>query len=230
MLAEPIETVDTGVAYDASFWASTPSTLHTLIELGHTEGLFFDGDEAEYVYEVVEGIIASYSILADGRRQILGFFFPGDVVGLTPDRDYHANTCAIGKTKVRSIVRSKLARTLRDRPEIAAKLLESAATQLVGMQNHFVLLGRKCAQEKVATFLYTLAVRFAGRDAVSASFHLPMTRAEIGDYLGLTIETVSRTLTKLRIAGVIDLPQSSKVEIRDLRRLEKLTDKDGERF
>ena len=98
------------------------------------------------------------------------------------------------------------------------------------MQNHFVLLGRKCAREKVATFLYTLAVRFAGADANSATFRLPMTRAEIGDYLGLTIETVSRTLTKLRIAGIIDLPHSSTVEIWDLRRLEKLADKEGERF
>lgn len=215
-----------------SVWSAANAPTHSLTSLEHTECLFFQGDPADYVYEVVEGVVASYSILGDGRRQILGFFFAGDMLGLSPDGEYHADTCAIGKATVRSIPRSMLMRTAKERPDIAAKLLESATSQLVGMQDHFVLLGRKCAKEKVASFLFALAKRYGGKSESdkSVTFRLPMSRAEIADYLGLTIETVSRTMTKLRIAGVINLPHSSTVEIPNLEKLEELAGNEDHSF
>lgn len=227
MFAQTATHADAPIAADFSFWNNAATTTaSSVLSLDHTESLFFEGDDADFVYEVVEGVVASYSILSDGRRQIHGFFFPGDLLGLSPDGEYHANTCAIGKIRVRSIPRSKLMRTAMERPEVAAKLLECATSQLVGMQNHFVLLGRKCAKEKVASFLHALAVRYKQDGAQTVSFRLPMSRTEIADYLGLTIETVSRTITKLRIAGVIDLPHSSTVEVRNIKKLEAVAGND----
>lgn len=230
MFAQTAAHADATNAADRSFWNGTSGTAHSILNLDHTESLFFEGDEADFVYEVVEGVVASYSILADGRRQIHGFFFPGDLLGLSPDGQYHANTCAIGKIRLRSIPRAKLMRTAAERPEVGAKLLECATSQLVGMQNHFVLLGRKCAREKVASFLHALALRYAAKGSPTVTFRLPMSRSEIADYLGLTIETVSRTITKLRIAGLIDLPNSSTVEVRSMRKLEAVAGDDTADF
>lgn len=230
MIAQAAAQADTQIVADRSFWETSSDSVHPIVSLDHTESLFFEGDHADYIYEVVEGVVASYSILPDGRRQIHGFFFSGDIFGLSPDGEYHDNTCAIGKVRVRSIPRTMLMRTLRDRPEVAAKLLESATSQLVGMQNHFVLLGRKCAREKVASFLHALALRYAEDGSQTVTFRLPMSRTEIADYLGLTIETVSRTLTKLRIAGVIDLPHSSQVMVRNLKKLEAIAGEDTGSF
>lgn len=203
--------------------AAKPATQH----FEHNETLFMHGDPAEFVFEIVEGMIAGYNIHSDGSRQILGFFFPGDLVGLSPDKVYHANTCAIGATITRRIPRTRLMQTAKERPEVAAKLFEHAAGQLVGMQNHFILLCSRNAREKVASFLYALALRNVTADEQRAvSFQLPMTRTEIADYLGLTIETVSRCITRLRIAGVIDLPKSSLIVVPDLVRLSRVTGED----
>lgn len=118
--------------------------------------------------------------------------------------------------------------TAKERPEVAAKLFEHATEQLVGMQNHFVLLCSRSAREKVASFLYALALRnVTDEDQQTVQFRLPMTRAEIADYLGLTIETVSRSITRLRIAGVIDLPKSSIIVVPDLSRLSRVAGEDG---
>ncbi|MBI1291454.1 helix-turn-helix domain-containing protein [bacterium] len=222
MFAETADYIKTDNVPGASWRNSTPYTSRSVQTIEHGASLFFQGDDAEYVFEVVEGVVASYSVLADGRRQVHCFFFPGDMLGLTPDAVYHANTCSIGKSRVCSIPRAKLMQIAKERPEIAAKLFESATAQLVGMQDHFVLLGRKCAQEKVASFLSALGARYATEGADTVTFRLPMTRSEIGDYLGLTIETVSRTMTKLRIAGAINLPNPATVEVLSRRRLERL--------
>lgn len=222
MYAQTTNTAAVRANAEESVWTAIPANGQAIVKLGHGETLFHDGDDADFVYEVVDGLMTSYSILADGRRQILGFLFPGDILGLSNDGFYHNSCCAVGPASVRAIPRSMLMRVSRDRPEIGAKLLECATKQLIGMQNHFVLLGRKSAQEKVASFLLVLARRHAGDKEQTVSFRLPMSRSEIADYLGMTIETVSRTLTKLRINGVIELPQTSTVNVRSLSRLERL--------
>lgn len=222
-LSSPISSQPTG------WMDGTSSTMH-LVKLAHNEPLFYDGDEADFIYEVVEGLIISYSILPDGRRQILSFSYPGDLVGLSHDGHHHYCCSACGTTRLRSIPRRMLMRIARDRPEIAAGLLTSATRQLNLVQDHFVLLGRKCAQEKVASFLLELAKRFSTDGDRSATFNLPVKRSDIADYLGTTIETISRQLTKLKTSGVIDLPQSSVVHVRDIIALEQLAEAGDDRF
>ena len=210
-----IDVVQTG-----GLWDSLLSTDPVELSIRAREPLFFEGDDADFVYEILSGTVCSYALLPDGRRQVTGFSFAGDIVGLS-DQDTHCTSCdAVGAARVRSIPRSRLWKTAEERPELSIKLLECAAGQLANMQQHFVILGRKSAVEKLASFLLTLARRFGGEDADEVTITLPMTRADIADYLGLTIETVSRTFTKLRAAGVIDLPQNNLVHVRDMLKLE----------
>lgn len=211
-------------------WIGDMANGQRAISLRNSESLFFDGDDADFVYEVLEGLIMSYSILPDGRRQIISFAYPGDIFGLSHDGTHHYCCCAKGAARVRSMPRKMLMRIAQDRPEITAKLLNCASKQLNQVQDHFVLLGRKCAQEKVASFILILARRYAKENATSVTFTLPMTRSDIADYLGTTIETVSRQLSSLRKTGVIDLPQISVVHVRDMFELEELAERDDDTF
>jgi len=183
------------------------------------EALFFEDDDANYVYEVLEGVIRTSKILCDGRRLVVSFNFPGQLVGFSHDTVHHATCEAIAPTSIRVIKRSALSTIIRDRPEFAEQLLRFTAESLNAMQEHFVVLGRKCASEKLASFLLALAERETASESGAVSFRLPMTRSDIADFLGLTIETVSRNLTVLKIDGVIDLPQTNLVRVRDIARL-----------
>lgn len=191
--------------------------------LSNGDALFYEGDDAGYVYEVLEGVIRTSKFLSDGRRLVVAFNFPGELVGLTHDEIHHATCEAIAPAKVRAIRRSALSTIIKDRPEFAEQLLRFTAESLNSMQDHFVVLGRKSASEKLASFLLALAEREAKGSNGPVSFHLPMTRSDIADFLGLTIETVSRNLTALKGDGVIDLPQTNLVRVRDIERLRAKT-------
>ncbi len=230
MHAQTATQLSTPVPDQQAGWMEGTSHAQHLVKLSHNEPLFYDGDEADFIYEVVEGLIISYNILPDGRRQVLGFSYPGDIVGLSHDGIHHHCSSAGGAAKVRSMPRGMLMRVARERPEIAAKLLVCATSQLSRVQDHFVLLGCKCAQEKVASFLLELAKRYTNEGDRSVTFELPVKRSDIADYLGTTIETVSRQLTKLRTAGVIDLPQTSVVHVRDMIALGQLAEVDDSTF
>lgn len=209
-------------------WCDIPATQQRLQGVESHASLFLEGDEAEFVYEVMEGVVCCYSMLANGRRQVLSFSFPGDLIGLVQGDVHRYSTEALCPTRVRCIPKSLLLKTAAERPELGQKLLEFATTRLAVMQDHFVMLGRKSALEKVASFLLILANNAGGADSESVTFNLPMTRADIADYLGLTLETVSRTLTKLKSMGAIDLPQPQKVVVRDVFELEELAESDDE--
>ncbi|MEM8812147.1 MAG: helix-turn-helix domain-containing protein [Pseudomonadota bacterium] len=187
------------------------------------DALFYEGDEAGYVYEVLEGAIRTSKILSDGRRLVVSFNFPGDLVGFSHDDMHHATCEALAQTKVRAIRRSALSSIIKDRPEFAETLLRFTAESLNIMQDHFVVLGRKSASEKLASFLLSLAEREDCDEGGPVIFRLPMSRSDIADYLGLTIETVSRNLTALKSRGVIDLPQTNLVRVRDIDRLRDRT-------
>lgn len=209
-------------------WMEVPANGQCVFTLAPKETLFHDGDEADFVYEVIDGLIASHSLLCDGRRQIMGFYHPGDIIGMSHDGNHHTSCSAVGSTRVRSIPRSMLLNAAKDRPELSEKLLNCMTNQLYGMQSHFVVLGRKCAQEKLASFILALARRYAAEDAESVTFRLQMTRMDIADYLGMTIETVSRTLTKLKTSGVIEMPDTLTVCVPDLFKLEDVAEHDDE--
>lgn len=199
---------------DAACAGVNSHTLHV------NQALFHDGDDADFLYEVLEGTLMVFTILPDGRRQIFDFYHAGDIVGLSHDGVYYSSCVAIAPTKVRCIPQNALARVASENSEIAFKLFNFAADHVFGLQSHFIMLGRKSAPEKVASFLLDLVRRVADEDAICARIELPMKRAEIADYLGMTIETVSRNMSKLRSAGIIELPELGVVIVPDVSRLE----------
>ncbi len=209
-------------AASTSHWMEAACTGVNSNTLHANQTLFHDGDNADFLYEVLEGTLMAFTILPDGRRQIFDFYHAGDIVGLSHEGAYYSNCVAIAPTKVRCIPQSALARVASENSEIAFKLFNFAADHVFGLQSHFVVLGRKSAPEKIATFLLDLVHRVADEDAICALIELPMKRAEIADYLGMTIETVSRNMSKLRSAGIIEFSEPGVVTVPDVSRLEEL--------
>jgi len=181
--------------------------------------IFQEGDEADYVYNIVSGSVRLFKLLPDGRRQITGFLFESDFLGLALKERYAYSAEAVSETAVCRFPRGKLERLFEDMPRLETRLLDQASNELIAAQDQMLLLGRKTAVERLSSFLFALARRQG-----SASLDLPMTRTDIADYLGLTIETVSRSFTKLRRTGVIATHDAHSVEILDRDALEGLTE------
>jgi CRP/FNR family transcriptional regulator, nitrogen fixation regulation protein len=187
------------------------------MNFGRNEEIYGEGDPADYLYKVVSGTVRTYKILSDGRRQIATFYLPGDVFGLEMDEIHTTSAEAVTASKVLVIKRSALI-ALADRDhDVARQLWAMTARELQRAQEHMLLL-IKSAQERVAAFLLEMAARLPTGNAVE----LPMSRQDIGDYLGLTIETVSRTLTQLENDAAIALPSSRRVVLRNRSALDRL--------
>ncbi len=202
--------------------AAGAADIAPLAQLRGREDLFLEGDEATHVFEVVEGVVCMYRIMPDGNRHVLAFRFPGEIVGLCSPGTYGYNAQAVGDTRVRRIPLSGLERLIDERADFARKLLRMATAELNAMREHLKCLASKSAEAKVADFLLMLARRRKPRSGEAVVVNLPMTRTDIGDYLGLTIETVSRTISKLRRMGVIDLPHTNQIVVRQIDRLADL--------
>ena len=164
--------------------------------------IYVQGEKATSLYQVEFGAVRVYRLLADGRRQISAFHMAGEVFGFEADGTHHFFAEAIGATGVRVL---KLSRSA----DLSHRLLPLALESLVRAQEHLLVLGRQQAVERVAAFLVDMAERQGGLDR----FELPMSRMDIADYLGLTIETVSRVFTKLKEKGVVRLPGLRSVEV-----------------
>jgi CRP/FNR family transcriptional regulator len=149
------------------------------------------------VFSVTEGTVRLYKSVPDGRRQIVGFALPGDFLGLALMDRYSVAAEAVTEVKVCRFARSAFLAYVDDRPHLLRRLHEFAGHELSLAQDQMLLLGRKTAEERVAAFLLNLRARYGRIGTVSVNVPLPMSRQDIADYLGLTIETVSRTLTKL---------------------------------
>ena len=173
--------------------------------------LFREGDPSDYVYEVIEGVLRSSKILCDGRRQIISFGYPGDILGISHNCIYHSDCEAISPVKVRIHYLNVCSTDFAKTPDFCDLMLKHTASEMNNMQEHFMMLGRKSAIEKVASFLSVLMDRVGNESDGTLTFDLPMSRSDIADFLGLTIETVSRTLTALRKRGVIELPSAHQV-------------------
>ncbi|HEX4553829.1 MAG TPA: helix-turn-helix domain-containing protein [Xanthobacteraceae bacterium] len=184
---------------------------------GRNAEIYGEGEPAEYLYKVVSGAVRTSKILADGRRQIGAFYVPGDIFGLEAAGEHTFSGEAIVETKVLVIKRSALVgRAARDN-HLTRELWALTGRELARVQDHVLLL-IKTAQERVAGFLLEMADRLPNGDAVELS----MSRQDIADYLGLTIETVSRTLTGLESAATIALPSSRLVVLRNRAALRQL--------
>jgi len=186
--------------------------------VGATTVLFHEGDRAETLYEVVSGVFRATKIFPDGRRQVVAFAYPGDIIGFGHGETYRFDCDALTPARVQVTARGDMLQAMRERPELGEKILAMAAGEITSMYDLSDLLCRKSAVERIAGFLMALAAR-TGKQANDQRIALPMCRADIADHLALTIETVSRNLTKLKMRGIIDLPGRGSFVIRDLARL-----------
>lgn len=175
------------------------------------EEIFGQDEPAEYVYRVVSGAVRTMRFSSDGRRQILGFHLPGDVFGLELGDAYSLSAEAVGPSDIVMVRRSALDKAASDDPGAARSLLKLTSEQLAEAREHALVLGRKGAGERVAAFLLQLADRFVAKREMD----LPMSRADIADYLGLTIETVSRAFSEFERSAAIALPSSRHVVMRN---------------
>ena len=166
--------------------------------------LFHEGDRVERIYQVISGVVSLTRLLEDGRRQIIAFGFPGDIVGFPCEDRHHTDCVALNTVRLQPHRMSQLDASGSD-PKLHADLLQAALREIAAMQDHFMMLGRKSATEKVAAFLTVLTNRSGTIVGQYDQVELPMSRADIADFLGLTTETVSRTISQFRKSRVIAL-------------------------
>jgi len=172
-----------------------------LSEFKYSRGMeiFGEAEPAEYVYQVIDGAVRSYKLLSDGRRQIGAFHLVGDIFGLENGGVHRFTAEAIIDTTVRLVKRVSLAHVAESDATVARDLLNMTATNLKHAEDHMLLLGRKTSLERVAAFLLEMDHRLTAAGIMA----LPMCRRDIADYLGLTLETVSRALSNLQDQGIL---------------------------
>lgn len=184
----------------------SPLTVHN-----SGETIYAQGDRASGLYEIKFGAVRVYRLLCDGRRQIVAFHFAGETFGFEAEGVHGFFAEAIVETGIRKVMNPA-------NSNISPELLSLALRGMVRAQQHLLVVGRQCAMEKLAAFLLDLAERQDDPDCID----LPMTRIDIGDYLGMTIETVSRSLSKLKAAGVIRLHGIRSIELLKPEKLRRL--------
>ena len=180
--------------------------------------IFAEGARAAFVYKVLSGVVRTSKLLSDGRRQINAFHLAGDFFGIEDGDEYRFCAEAVGDCVVIAHRRNNLSALPGNDSQLSQELTVGMMRSLIRAQNHMLLLGRKSALERIATFLLDLAGRTGNGDAVD----LPMSRSDIADHLGLTIETVSRSFTQLERQGVIGLPTARRVMLSNKNALNRL--------
>jgi CRP/FNR family nitrogen fixation transcriptional regulator len=190
------------IAIHARFGASEAS-------FGKDEEIYGEREPADCIFEVISGAVRSYKVLSDGRRQICAFHLPSDIFGLENGDTYRFTAEAIVETMARVVRRHSLEYVASSDVRVAHNLLSMTAKNLLHAENHMLLLGRKTSLERVAAFLLEMDHRLAGTGMLA----LPMSRRDIADYLGLTLETVSRALSYLRGRDVLEFSETSQRQI-----------------
>ncbi|CAN1540733.1 Crp cAMP-binding proteins - catabolite gene activator and regulatory subunit of cAMP-dependent protein kinases [Sphingomonadaceae bacterium] len=214
--------------------ALEPDELAMLGKLGRKQQvargqtLVWEGDESLVVANVIRGVLKLSVSTADGREQIVGVVFPSDFIGRPFGKESPYGITALTEAEVCIFTRSAFDSFAKDHPNLQHKLLQRTLDELDRARQWMMLLGRKTASERIATLLIEVSNRLGatGCSAIEPfldRFELPMDRQQMGDVLGLTIETVSRQLTKLKDADIIELPDRRSVIIKDRRRLEDLS-------
>ncbi|XIA67386.1 cyclic nucleotide-binding domain-containing protein [Bradyrhizobium sp. TZ2] len=165
--------------------------------------VFAQANIATSFFSVHNGVVSLYKLLPDSRRQIIGFALPGDFLGLSGLSQHEFSADAIGRVSLCQFSKASFATFIENRPRLLRRINELAGRELARAQEHMVLLGRRSAEEKVASFVIGWRDRLSEIGCGGEILPLPMKRLDIADYLGLTIETVSRTFTRLERDGVI---------------------------
>ena len=180
--------------------------------------VYGEDEPAEYFYQVISGAVRTYRMLEDGRRQIVAFYLPGDIFGVEAGEVHQSSAEAISESQVLVVKRSSVLARAEHHKDLAKQLWTLTAQELQRVQQHSLVLIMS-AEERVVGFLFEMASRSSG--GITA-IELPMSRQDIADYLGLTIETVSRTFTQLVQSGVIALETSRRVHFRNRAALNRL--------
>lgn len=183
--------------------------------------LIAQDEPAQHIYNLTAGVVRLYRLLADGRRQIVGFALPGDFLGLAMAKTNTFSADAVGPVAACRFTREGFGQYLEEKPHLLRRLHELATHELTLAQDQMVLLGRRTAEEKVAAFLIATRDRWARINGAHLHVPLPMSRQDIGDFLGLTVETVSRMMTRLARDKIIVIVPDG-VRILDEARLEAL--------
>jgi CRP/FNR family transcriptional regulator, nitrogen fixation regulation protein len=193
-MSRPNSLTDLGMASDSN-------PLVSLNEINYKKGteIYGEKEPADYVYQVKSGAVRSYKLLCDGRRQIGAFHLAGDIFGLENGTEHRFTAEAIVDTTVRLIRRQSLELVAESDALVARNLLSMTANNLQHAEDHMLLLGRKTSLERVAAFLIEMDKRLTAAGVIA----LPMSRRDIADYLGLTLETVSRALSRLHELGIL---------------------------
>ena len=202
-----LETIEFPIAPLASI---TPKTTETRLKPGGY--LFFEGDPVEWLYQVTSGVVRLTRLLADGRRQVIAFGYPGDIIGFPSNGLHHTDCESLTHARLQPFRRSHL-ETGEGDPTLHCALLQAALREISAMQDHFMMLGRKSAIEKLASFICVLAERVGEDLGAYRQITLPMSRSDIADFLGLTTETVSRTFTQLRKSQIIAIENTHTILI-----------------
>jgi CRP-like cAMP-binding protein len=201
---------------------ATQRKIGIVVNLARGKTIFSDGDDAEYSYKVIEGAVRLSKVMLDGRRQIAEFALPGDMFGLECGDTYALSAEAVTPVTVIRYHRMHIERLGEEFSDIQHELMAHLRRGWTSAQAHLVMLGRQTAKERVAAFLLALAANRGIKNG--QSLDLPMGRQDIADYLGLTIETVCRTLTDLKATHVIAIPDRHRVVIRNMDVLESLAE------
>lgn len=186
--------------------------------------LFWEGDEAGQIFDLLEGVMRVYRIMPDGRRAIMGFIYPGDVLGVSFRDRYLFTAEAVTKVKVRRFARGRFFAMINESPTLRPQLFAILCDEMSAAQDQMLLLSRKTAEERVVSFLLAIHRKTARGDEIE----LPMSRQDIADYLGLTIETVSRMMTNLTRRGLIGSRARHSVTLRKLSALREIAGHDDD--
>jgi CRP/FNR family transcriptional regulator, nitrogen fixation regulation protein len=202
-----------------NFWDEQPGLAGTLTSVPQDQSIYGEGDQATLFYKVVSGVVRTCKFLGDGRRQVNAFYVAGDVFGIESGGTYHLAAEAVSDCTLVAYRRRSLDSLSRGNETVARHLIQFALQTAARAQDHALLLGHRSAIEKLACFLLHRARHSTQKTTVT----LEMSRQDIADFLGLTIETVSRTLSKLEKDGVIKMSAARRVELRNLGALRALT-------
>jgi CRP/FNR family nitrogen fixation transcriptional regulator len=198
---------------------SALSSFGTVSHFSRHNTIFGEGDDAKYSYHVVTGAVRLSKMMPDGRRQIAEFDLPGDFFGINWLQEHALTAEALTDVTLICYGRGRLERLGEENREVRGELFSTLRHDLWAAQNHLMILGRQSANERVASFLVQLMER--GKHADKRSINIPMSRQDVADYLGLTIETVCRVLSKLRQSRVIDLPSRHEIVVRNTEALRR---------
>lgn len=196
--------------------------LGTTARYENNRTIYYESDEADYYYKVRSGTVRLCKVTEDGRRQIAAFLVPGDLFGWADGDAYNFSAEAVSNVTVEKYPRRRVEETVKADPNMGRHVLAFLSSQLTSAHDHLLLLGRMTAAERIAAFLLALAGRQRRVAGDGAAIELPMNRRDIADYLGLTVETVSRTMSEMKRKGIISFTEPEHIRLNQSSTLERM--------